>query len=266
MDSKKYNLKLDSEEEVRRLLTALPRVDAPSNFDFEVKARIASRKHQGSWVDRIPFALRFAFPTLLIMLVGAYVYLYQYAGQAGPALQSEVTVPVAPETRTETVAPSTPAETPGQLVAQNDSASAAASTQGSTNDRVNNPANKQNLKAPQGGSKTLASGNGLVITRPGAEDPRKPVAVGPDGSQLSVKQVLSPIGIQDTVFENGGWKVLVVTEDSPAMRSGIIKGDIVTAIGNQTLNQNSSFRGTASTNKITVVRDGKPVSIKVQQN
>ena len=265
MDSKKYNLKLDSEDEVSRLLTALPRVDAPSNFNFEVKARIASRKQSGSWVERIPFVLRFAFPALLIMLVGAYVYLYQFPGRVDTNEQRAgvATVPsTAAEPKNE--ASSAPTGTPGELVAQDDSASAAANNRSGAQDHVDNPAGKQNSKTAKGGSRDFAQDNIRSITKPGAQDPSKAQGVGPVGSQLSVKQVLSPMGI-DTVYENGGWKVMVVTADSPAMRSGIIKGDIVTAIGNQQLNQNTSIRKAAA-GQLTVIRDGKPVSIRVQQN
>jgi hypothetical protein len=260
MDSKKYNLEMDSEDEVSRLLTALPRVDAPSNFDFQVKARIASRKQPRSWIDRIPVAVRFALPTLLIMLVGAYVYFYIASGYTTPGQQGESVAgnPAPPTVDQPAAEPAAPVATSGELATQQ---GATPAPRGGTQDRVTSP-NKQNSKVPQGGSKDFALDNPKSIGGNGAGDPRKAPGVGPNTSQLSVKQVLSPIGI-DTVYENGGWKVLVVTANSPAMRSGIIKGDIVTAIGNQQLNQNSSFRK-ASAGQLTVMRAGKPVNIRVQ--
>lgn len=260
MDSKKYNLNLDSEEEVSRLLTALPRVDAPSKFDFEVRARIASRKQPSSWLDRIPFTVRFALPTLLVLLFGAYLYFYQAPGYFGPEQDLNVAaLPVrAPGIEEQAPKASTPTSTADELASQQEATPITRGTQG----RGAAPATKQNSKVPQGGSKDFALDNPQSVDGPGARDPRKAAGVGPDGSQLSVKQLLSPMGI-DTVFENGGWKVVVVTANSPAMRSGIIKGDIVTAIGNQPLNQNSSFRK-ASASHLTVMRDGKPVSIRVQ--
>lgn len=259
MDSKKYNLEMDSEDEVSRLLTALPRVDAPSNFNFQVKARITSRKQSRSWIDRIPVAVRFALPALLILLVGTYVYFYNAAGYTTPGQQEanlSVLPPVVEEPAKE---PVISAATSDELATQQ-AATPAPATRGVTQDRGTSP-NKQN-KVPQGGSKDFALDNPQSIDGKGVKDPRKAAGVGPDVSQLSVKEVLSPIGI-NTVYENGGWKVLVVTANSPAMRSGIIKGDIVTAIGNQQLNQNSSFRK-ASAGQITVIRGGKPVNIRVQ--
>ena len=263
MDSKKYNLNLDSEDEVSRLLTALPRVDAPSNFDFQVKARIASRKRPKSWVERIPVTLRFALPTLLIMLVGVYVYFYNASGNTAPRQQdANIVGATAPPAVAEPAQnPDIPVNPSGELATQQEAAPAPAPRSG-TQDRVT-PPNKQNSKVPQGGSKDFAMGNTQVLGGNGEDDPRKAPGVGPNASQLSVKEVLSPIGIE-TVFENGGWKVSVVTVDSPAMRSGIIKGDIVTAIGNQPLNQNSSFRGKTSAGRLTVRRGSKSVDIRVQ--
>jgi hypothetical protein len=194
------------------------------------------------------------------MLVGAYVYFYIASGYTTPGQQGESVAgnPAPPTVEQPAAEPAAPVATSGELATQQ---GATPAPRGGTQDRVTSP-NKQNSKVPQGGSKDFALDNPKSIGGNGAGDPRKAPGVGPNTSQLSVKQVLSPIGI-DTVYENGGWKVLVVTANSPAMRSGIIKGDIVTAIGNQQLNQNSSFRK-ASAGQLTVMRAGKPVNIRVQ--
>ncbi len=59
--------------DVAKLLRALPRVDAPENFIFRIKARIAEGSATQSRL--LPF-LRLAAPLALVVLVGAFVVFY----------------------------------------------------------------------------------------------------------------------------------------------------------------------------------------------
>jgi len=261
MQSEKYKINLDSEEEVSRLLSALPRVDAPSNFDFRVKAKIASGKRSKSWIERIPVAVRFALPTLLILVVGAYFYFSRVTSNDGsPAPQIEALAP-APVTN------GSPADSSSQnnsnlLAAKENPTSTPEQTwPGNSNRMVRPPASGLSGK-PAGGSLVEAKDQPNTITRPGTQDKsRIPDDMAAVAS--SVKRGLSQIGIADTVYEGGGWKVVVVTNNSLAKRSGIVAGDIVTAIGKQQLSQNSIIHNVAD--QLTVRRGGKTVNINLRQ-
>ena len=256
-------MNLDSEEEVSRLLSALPRVDAPSNFDFRVKAKISAGNRQKSWIERIPLAVRFALPTLLILLVGAYFYFIRVPSNNG-SQDPQVEAMVPPPVMNESPADGTSPNNTNSLVArENPSLTPEQARPGNSNRTVRPPSNGQSSK-PLGGSLDEAKDQPDTIERPGTPDKSRVANdMAAVASSQSVKRGLSQIGIADTVYEGGGWKVVVVTNNSIAKRSGIIEGDIVTAIGNQHLNQNSVVHNVAD--HLTVIRGGKPVNISLRR-
>lgn len=58
---------------VSRLLGSLKRVEAPHDFDFRVKARIAQGRPANRTVSWIPVSVRYAVPLVLLLLIGSYV-------------------------------------------------------------------------------------------------------------------------------------------------------------------------------------------------
>src|SRR5438132_11675603 len=68
------NEHFDSSEDgkIHQILGELKDVSAPKDFDFRVKARIAAGGPSAISGFRIPTAIRFAVPLVLLLLVGAY--------------------------------------------------------------------------------------------------------------------------------------------------------------------------------------------------
>src|SRR4030095_11393406 len=72
------NIQNSNEERVSHLLGSLKRVDAPGDFGFRVKARIASASPtvgRGSW---LPASAAVAAPLGLVLAVGGYFALTSY--------------------------------------------------------------------------------------------------------------------------------------------------------------------------------------------
>jgi len=64
--------RIRDEEQVRRLLGELNRVEAPNDFYFGVKARIAKGKPAEKVATWLPVTVRYAVPLVLLVLVGGY--------------------------------------------------------------------------------------------------------------------------------------------------------------------------------------------------
>jgi hypothetical protein len=60
------------DERVAGLLSAMKRVEAPKDFDFKVRARIAAGRPATQPSLGIPVAVRYAVPLVLLVLIGAY--------------------------------------------------------------------------------------------------------------------------------------------------------------------------------------------------
>ena len=59
-------------EQVSKLLGGLKRIEAPGDFDFRVKARIAAGRPVDRNVSLLPNWVRFAVPLGLLLLIGGY--------------------------------------------------------------------------------------------------------------------------------------------------------------------------------------------------
>src|SRR5580765_4061428 len=64
--------KIYENEPVSKLLGGLKRVEAPNNFDFRVKARIADGKPADRATSWLPATIRYAMPLALLLVVGGY--------------------------------------------------------------------------------------------------------------------------------------------------------------------------------------------------
>src|SRR5258706_9316882 len=64
--------KIYEDEPLSKLLGALKHVEAPNDFDFRVKARIADGKPVERSASWLPASIRYAVPLVLLLLVGGY--------------------------------------------------------------------------------------------------------------------------------------------------------------------------------------------------
>ena len=231
----------DEREPVRELLGSLKRVEAPANFDFGVKARIAAGKPAEKRGFHIPVLVGYAMPLVLLLLVGAYFgfnafYSTKDANVPVVAVAPTTAAPQLPPPSIEVV----PVPAPEQIAA---------------------------VKKPE------------AITAPGVLSVKKPVVVPvtrPDGGSfdegssvprkiyrntlIPAKDVLTLLGAKGAFGENG-WKVDAATTNSLAERSGVKAGDVIEAINDQTVTEKTTLKSRSGIKSVRVRRDGKSLEI-----
>ncbi len=242
------NEEIQNNESVSRLLGELKQVEAPSDFDFGVRARIASGRPVEKGGFRIPVWLAYGAPLVLMLAVGGYFALNSFysvndanvpvvavnenpnMAQPIPAQSSEV-ASAPPVTK-----PNEPLVSKNSDVIPHNGIAAA----------VKKPVAK--AKSPGGGSIDLASREGRRIHRT---------------PQIPANDVLNLIGAKGG-FEADGWRVQSTTPNSLAERSQILTGDVIESVNGQAVTDKTSFRSTTSLKTVRVRRDGKSVEIVIK--
>lgn len=263
---------------VAGLLGTLPRVEAPNDFNFRVKARIAAgRPVRVSW---LPTAARVAVPLGLVLSVGGY---FGYRSIFQPAANDAVIVSnfnsasaPQPQTTPEIVSANITTETTG------DSNSARLTVKPPTVDDktlssigpVTDPrvdligGDRRTTAKPRGGSIDESVKESKTIF-PRGLNPHNRVLVKPrdfDGpGSITAKDLLTQFGA-DVVYSGNGWRIAAVKENSTAQKAGLKNGDVVEAINDQTLGEKTSFKGQFSGKSIRLKRDGATVTIDLTKN
>ena len=242
---------------VAGLLSALPRVEAPANFEFGVKAKIAN----GRVVSRAGFIsfLKLAAPMSLLLVVGAFIFFY-----ATLPSQDQVTAvePVAPASDVrgatsetpDSVTTVEPENVSGPRVTEVEPERAAVPARGA----VNRVAPRRGKNANDGGtSNTFTQKSAKVIMPPGLEsaNPRNP-----NTARIPVQEFFKTLGMASE-FGDGGWKVSSVNENSVAKRSGVQANDVIVAIDGKEMKKNSAV---AEIKSIRVRRDGKMIEMTLK--
>ncbi|MBA2379155.1 MAG: PDZ domain-containing protein [Blastocatellia bacterium] len=228
------------EREVSRLLGELRRFDAPANFEFGVKARIAAGKPataaaaSGVWLGY----MKFVVPAFLLAALGGAMF---FGGLAGDA-----DVPAIAEQR---VNPEAVEETLPEPV--RDEASVAAVT--------DEPASAATETLPF--REGLTPIPAFIATRPAERVVRPivdtPVTAMPESAGGSVDRALSPAievnlplapvdylkkyGI-DAAVDGEVWRVASVAAGSPAAAAGLKSGDVIESIGGRKPATNPTFQ------------------------
>lgn len=238
--------------DVGRLIGTLKRVQAPKDFDFHVRARIAKGRpveRRSSW---LPASVRYAMPLVLLLAVGGYFgFKTMYStGEANvPAVAYAPSDPV-------TVAPSR-VESPGPALLV--PTAETPSTQTIADAKVPDSSNKvtrtvqktpsltdPKTEKPGGGSVDMGQANAASIRQPDTVDDNAP---GPVRKVIvSASQFLSSVGILASSAGNGG---RVQSVSGSAANAGIQVGDVIESVNVQT--------GT-----VIVRRDGKTITAKLR--
>lgn len=249
---------LDAESrKVSALLRTLPRVEAPANFEFGVKARIAGGAAPTAGLLR--FA-KLAAPLMLMLVVGAFVIYYgSLPAVAPPVAEAPLAVD---ETRT---LAAVPAETDRSTVSAPPVVKQEPSPfeMVSTNTRGLIPVRQTTRREPGDRLRTrqesLRPAN--VLMPPGFEDanPQRSTANSNTGpADSTVSEVLGIIGVT-AEFTDAGWTVLSVAANSVAERSGIKPSDVIEAIGGQELKRDTTLKGEVK--RVRVRREGKQIEV-----
>ncbi len=260
------------EQKIREMCCSLKKIDAPKDFDFKLKARIANTNPR-DFQPRFGFAFRYAMPALALLFV---VGLLAYNG----GFWSSENNPV--------IAESSISLTNTALPQNTMSSNFSPSEQKTDENSAILPSNQASPKLPE---KTQVAGNILQTPKKdlqenkqdsngGSKDfgftrdiPKQPnfnsnsVLPNPQNNEKSVpmpvKDVLSINGI-NADLENGKWKVKSVTANSLGESSGVKENDIIEAIDNQPLSAETVFNKTFSGKTITITRNGAKSQIKLR--
>jgi hypothetical protein len=263
------------DRKLREMCLSLKRIDAPKDFDFKLKARIA-KTNPGKFQPRFGWAFRYALPVLAIVML-ATVLAYNSGFWSSPENKSVAATSPVDELKNSASLPD------NNLVAVQISPSSS----DSNSDNANVPAPKSpklpeneiaqsNLaqvkhekksvesKDNSSGSRDFSSTNGTV------EQPKFNSNLSPripesfiKTNPTSIQSILSDIGIK-AALENGKWTVKSVTPNGMTERSGVKKDDVIEAIDDQPISSETKFDKTFSGKTITVSREGKKLEIKLQ--
>lgn len=255
------------EAQISRLLASLPRVDAPGDFNFRVKARIAEGRPSEAPSRWFPLAARAALPVAAIALIGGYFGITAiYSPDEGPAQAVVVdSAPAQPEIRQpvqslppvgpqqdEVAAVVSEAETPVRPVQEPQTVRSVA---------VRNTVPKAPVSTPAADEASFDVSAPIPKTLSPDEATPKPSATVRQGDPAG--EVLKRIGI-NALFGESGWKAESVSPDTAAAKAGVRAGDVIQSVDEQPLSDLGSVAKPAKGKKVTVLRDGRSVEIVIE--
>ena len=260
---------LDAESgKVVALLSALPRVEAPSNFEFGVKAKIAQGAPR-SGGSLIPF-LKLAAPLSLLLIVGAFVFFYATLPSRDNVATVEQTTPATPtqQEQAASVEPSTPptaerSDVSGPQVRDEIDPEPERATATSPVSPMNRsvPRRNSNSKERDGGLSTVETYKVAPVIMPPGTEGANPATRG--GADIPVKEVLGILGV-NADFADRGWKVSSVTDNSVAARSGLKPNDVIEAIDGKDMKADSTVKGDSGVRSVRIRRDGKQIELTMK--
>jgi len=185
-------IKNEERDEIGEMLRGLKRVEAPANFDFGLKAKIANSRPAAKNGGVSRFAL-YAVPAVLVLMVGAVLVLNSlyFAGERNVADIAPVT-----ETKSTEQPQTPPEERPGQTIAVVDSDAAGARPTIKTRPKTTENKPRKVSNDPPGGSYDAARR---------LQEPIYPIGLNPNnGSEIGVKDLFGFLGI-DAAFDGKKW-------------------------------------------------------------
>jgi hypothetical protein len=262
------NNRIIADENVAKLLRALPRVDSPGDFEAGVRARIArgaGNAGSASWL----FSLRFALPVLLVAMisfaaVGVFLTRPDESASVAPAPTAAPTaVPEITEARPASTAfaPLTDDARPPAVVARNTAVQAVPRTERLA------AARRDVAPAPKGfstdqtvrGPKTVIVPKGVDPTSGNVSVPEKDFSTS---APLNVRELLSFMGIEGERSE-AGWKVKSAAAGGIAEHSGVKAGDVIEAVDDRPLTDGSPVSG-FTFKSVQVLRNGTRVRVQLR--
>lgn len=266
------------DEKLRRMCKGLKKINAPKNFDFHLKARIANANAEDfQTASLVPF-LRYLLPFSVVVLLAAFVGFNllmtsknetQIAQSTVAPQQIQQNPVVSPTASAISSSPANFSSSPANFIAAEDKLTAAANI-GKKISNADSPQNSGIKKDTQPKSKDSdneifsresASRSGKVITANGIQNPDNANSAK---SADSIKQLFNFIGIT-AVFESAKWKVTSVDANNMAGRAGVKVGDLIEAIDGNKLGGSSAISGTVNVKTIEVVRNGKNISLELNK-
>lgn len=253
------------EQKISQMLGSLRRVEAPKDFDFHLKARIANAKPSDYQRSGLLPILKYAMPLALFLVVGAgAVGISSYNTWEAPTAVVEVpketgeTPPAVPDGAREVAAPvqvtspapAVNAETPSvrperPLLASNP---APAARQPQRRIVPVSPA-----ATPEGRSADMTGG----IVRP-----KVICAPGVQCKPLEAREAFSRLGLE-AVYEGGAWKVKSVKANETAGQLGVKPGDRLKSINSKAVTDRTEFESDLKVTTIQVQRGRETIDLTI---
>jgi len=279
----KFN-EIVTDEQVADLLSKLKRVDAPQDFDFRVRARIAGRRSEAKAPHRtwLPATLRVAVPLALLVAVGGY-----FGFNSLYPTSVDMRAPSIAETKPVSVS-APPIVVPANEIAAQPSADViqqpanqlvASRTEVKSDESIAKPAkiapentnsnNQPGEERSDSGSYVEASRD-VVILSPVANNNGSQIQKTVDSAntnghaatKIRARDVLAVMGIH-AAYTVGGWKVISVSASSLASRSGVKAGDVIVTLNGLPLKAQTEFDSGFSGQSVGVKRDGESLHLSL---
>lgn len=264
------------DEKVQALLSALPQIEPPRDFDVRVRSRIAAESVPQRAGGSLLWA-KLAVPVLAAVALAA-VFFGGLSRENAPE-GAQVAIPAV-----ETQPLNTPTDDPTEQMAtqlpqerelkENEVAEPAAPTVASRDTRRERPtpvpAGRRPITATpenteEGGAFEEAGRAGSRILPRGLEsidEPRLDADVPPAPAAVKISDVLSVLGI-DAERTAAGWKARSVREGSVAQKSGVQPGDVIEAIDGKDLSKVTEVKGSISGSYLQVNRAGRSIRLNI---
>jgi hypothetical protein len=261
----------EDDHRVAEMLSALPRVEAPGDFDIRVKAKIATARVPRR-TNFYPF-FKVAAPLGLVVVVAAFVVFY------GVLPADSTTPPVAgsgpvENKISEAVPSAAQTDPPPMAAAPQDTAEPANNRDASVpstppiGDRVRRTDRAKPTPESRDGSVDMAIRPANVILPPGFESATSPArgnnnSNSESGPEIPVSEILEILGVRAEIV-GGAWTVRSTTKTSIAERSGLVANDVIEAINDQTLAGRTALKAGFEAKTLRVRRDGKALQIDLK--
>jgi hypothetical protein len=264
-----------------QMIDGLKRIDAPNDFDFRVKAKIAGAK-PADFEPRFLPALRYVLPLFLIVAVfGLLVFntsLYFGGNGASPVADAVLPppsgqgepAPLNSFANNQIAVADAPREIPAANIAnariepiENSQRKPFVAVKFPPKPRTAAP--KKNVKDDFVGVRDLA------VTKPAEKfplglNPNQPVETLPnvnDSNSIGGEEVLRILGIE-AVRESGNLKVKTIRENSSAERSDVKVGDVIEAIDGVKLSAEPLRLKRIEAKKLIVLRGADKIEITLK--
>ena len=251
-------------QRVAAMLGALPRVEAPANFEFRVKAGIANGAP--SRFGFTPFLKTAAPVALMAFVVSVGVLYYERSSETAPVNDMSMSGPAAPQSQSQSEPALATGAPESSTVANPIQETASTQREQATPTAKKVPRPQRNVgssvDSDGGNSKVEILHPARVFMPKGTEaaNPQK-LNANPTANSVAdtpVREVLGIFGIEGD-FADGGWKVRSVKENSLGSKAKIGAGDVIESIDGQPVKNETKLKGGAKA--FTVRRGGKLITL-----
>lgn len=251
------------EQKISQMLGGLKRVEAPKDFDFHLKARIANgRPEEVRHASLFPI-LKYALPLALFLFVGAGLIMYSSYGDwsNGPAVV-ETGGPSDPRSSNSVTAVQPPqtTETPFAPVAETRPGTDPNIQAGSQSKKP--VVGGRSIDFTSGGSRSLPPGGSTDRTGGNATPPSL-LQKGSQKDKYTAVEGLALLGIEAN-FANGRWNVKSVKANEVADLIGVRADDKLVAIDGKPIDDKTEFIGKVEASTIRVIRGGETMDLNAK--